>query len=582
LALSNLEETPEIAADDFARRFSMRSWNLMWLLGAGASGAAGIPTAGDMIWEFKQKLFVSQRHASPEMVADLSAPAVRQHLQAHIDSLSNLPPAGAPDEYSALFETVFPSEADRRTYLDSKMAGAKPSYGHLAIATLMRADRARLVWTTNFDPLVTDSCAKVFEGTGALTTVALDAPAIARQAINEERWPIEIKLHGDFKSRRLKNTGDELRHQDEQLRAVFVEACGRMGLVVAGYSGRDESIMRTLEAALEKSGAFPAGLFWLHRGDDAPYERVADLLRNASAQGIEAGLVRVQNFDEALRDLIRLIPDLNMNVLNEFGKQRARWSAAPAPTSKGGWPVIRLNALCFDQIPTVCRRIVCEVGGHADAQKAVQDADVDLVVTRTLRGVLAFGSDEAARAAFSPYNITEFDLAQIEVRRLRYESADRGLLREAFGRAVARQRMMNLVRRRSMDLLYPRDPAAAEFRELAKLVDTLSGPLDEFPELKWFEGVGVRLEWADEKLWVLVEPTMVFPFMTEDAKGAAADLGRERSFKRYNRPLNNLIDFWARFLFGDGTPLRALNTTDGVDAIFKLIERTGFSRRAVA
>jgi len=36
---------PEIGADDFVRRFSLRARNLMWLLGAGASASAGIPTA---------------------------------------------------------------------------------------------------------------------------------------------------------------------------------------------------------------------------------------------------------------------------------------------------------------------------------------------------------------------------------------------------------------------------------------------------------------------------------------------------------------------------------------------------------
>jgi hypothetical protein len=34
-----------VAADDFARRFSIRAGSFMWLLGAGASAAAGIPTA---------------------------------------------------------------------------------------------------------------------------------------------------------------------------------------------------------------------------------------------------------------------------------------------------------------------------------------------------------------------------------------------------------------------------------------------------------------------------------------------------------------------------------------------------------
>src|SRR5262245_22813149 len=217
---------PEIGADDFARRFSRRAANLMWLLGAGASAASGIPTAGDMTWEFKQLLFISQRRVSPKAVADLSSPATRTQLQAHIDS-GNLSPAGAPDEYATLFEAVYPAESDRRSYLDGKMAGARPSYGHLAMATLMLAGLVRLVWTTNFDPLVADACARVYEGTGPLTTVALDAPDLATQCIAEGRWPAEIKLHGDFRSRRLKNTHDELRQQDSRLRQVLQDACRR-------------------------------------------------------------------------------------------------------------------------------------------------------------------------------------------------------------------------------------------------------------------------------------------------------------------------------------------------------------------
>ena len=40
----------------------------------------------------------------------------------------------------------------------------------------MRAQLTRLVWTTNVDPLVADACAKVYDATGPLTTVALDGP----------------------------------------------------------------------------------------------------------------------------------------------------------------------------------------------------------------------------------------------------------------------------------------------------------------------------------------------------------------------------------------------------------------------
>ena len=121
------------------RRLSMRGGRLMWLVGAGCSASAGIPTAFDMVWEFKQRLYVSQRRVAFSRVSDLSNPAIRQRLQQHIDTSGKLPPAEGADEYASLFEAVWPDERDRQTYLDGKLSGAKPSYGHLAMATLMKA-----------------------------------------------------------------------------------------------------------------------------------------------------------------------------------------------------------------------------------------------------------------------------------------------------------------------------------------------------------------------------------------------------------------------------------------------------------
>jgi hypothetical protein len=214
-----------------------------------------------MIWEFKQLLYVSQRRVALQNVSDLSNPAIRAQLQNHIDAAGNLPAVGSSDEYASLFEAVYPAESDRRAYLDAKLSGAKPSYGHLGLAALMRAQKARLVWTTNFDPLVPDACAKIFGTTGTLTSVALDAPDIARQVITEGRWPVEVKLHGDFRSRRLKNTNDELRQQDARLRQLLVETCMRFGLVVAGYSGRDSSIMDALDELLASAARSRPGSF---------------------------------------------------------------------------------------------------------------------------------------------------------------------------------------------------------------------------------------------------------------------------------------------------------------------------------
>jgi hypothetical protein len=54
----------------------------MWFLGAGASRSTGIKTAGDMIWDFKQRLYRSQKKLPPSAITDIGEPAVQGKLQA--------------------------------------------------------------------------------------------------------------------------------------------------------------------------------------------------------------------------------------------------------------------------------------------------------------------------------------------------------------------------------------------------------------------------------------------------------------------------------------------------------------------
>lgn len=436
---------------------------------------------------------------------------------------------------------------------------------------------ARLVWTTNFDPLVADACSKVYDGTGPLTTAALESPDIAKECINEGRWPLEVKLHGDFRSRRLKNTQEELRHQDANMRRLLVEASSRYGMIVCGYSGRDNSIMETLEEAIEASDAFPAGLFWLYRGE-LPLPRVQALIQNAATRGIDAALVQMDNFDEAMRDLVRMLPDLDSDALTSFGTDRARCTNATMAVGKLGWPVVRLNAINVTTIPTVCRRIVCKIEGFKEVREAIKNANVDLLATRVRAGVLLFGSDADSRTAFDAFGITEFDLHPIELHRLRYDSGERGLLREAISRGIARNRQLNLIRHRNSDLLFPIDASDAVWKPLGSIVGTLKGTLGE-TDLSWYEGIGVRLDWADERLWLLIEPRTIFEGIGKDNKAMAASFARERTVKRYNRQLNDLIGFWTRLLAADGESISALGVTDGVDAKFTLSATNGFSRR---
>jgi len=554
----------------------------MWFVGAGGSASAGVPTAGDMIWDFKQRLFVSQRHVSLKSVADLASPAIRSQLQQHVDARGTLPVAGADDEYAALFEAVFPAEQDRRTYINAKVEGAKPSYGHIALASYMKDGKCRIVWTTNFDHLNADACAKVYGTTGALTIGSLDAPDLVHDAFAESRWPVEVKLHGDFRSRRLKNTPEELRQQDQRLRQLFMASCGRFGLIVVGYSGRDQSIMDTLASALDQPDCFPSGLFWLIRHEDTVATCVAEFLRRAHARGVETFLIRVTGFDEILRDLVRVMPPSNVNALDEFGRSRRRWSVAPAPGGQRGWPVLRFNAVPILSMPTLCRLVGCEIGGTGDVRNAVAVAGVDVLAVRARAGVLAFGSDLAVRSAFGPFAINQFDLHTFSTKRLGFESTERGLLRDALARALQRDRGLTVIRWAASHLLAPTDSNDAQWAPLERLTSALQGNVPGHPDLIWREGIAVRLEWASNRLWLVFEPRIVYEGMTEETKALAADFSRERTVKRYNRSLHDLITFWAGQLSGGEKQLRALGVSDGVDAVFTLGGATAFSHRGGA
>lgn len=559
-----------IGQDDFARRFSVRGASLMWLLGAGASNAAGLPTAHDLVVEFKRMLYVSQSGRSVRS-GDLAEPTIRNRIEAHAESLG-LPEGGNADEYAAYFETAFPDGVDRARFIDGQLGGAKPSYGHIALASLMSAGLCRLVWTTNFDTLIEDACAAVFGTTGSLTTATLDAPELARHAIAGERWPVEVKLHGDFRSHRLKNTGDELRRQDHELRRMLVDCAGRFGLVVAGYSGRDDSVMSALEDGLAQAKPYPAGFFWLQRDGDRPAARVEELLNQAVEAGVDAALVEIENFDEATRGLANLCDEVDQEALSELTLDRRYWSPAPRALGRGTWPVVRLNALPLDA-PTHCRRVDCDIGGTAEVRVAVEDTSV--IAVRSRVGVLAFGSDADVRRAFDPYDVKEFDLHALDAR----SRTERGLLHDALRAAMIRGGGLAAVPDNRWALV-PTRPRDACWNPLRKLVETLGGKLGVDSEILWHEGISIRLEWSGERLWLVFNPRTVFEGVTDENKAVAADFARERAVRRYNRELNGLLDFWSGYLGEGREELRALGNEDGVDGVFRIGSTTAFSRRA--
>jgi NAD-dependent SIR2 family protein deacetylase len=572
--------------DNFLRVFPVRAPSLMWLLGAGASASAGIPTAGSLIWEFKRTLFCAAQRISVKNCEDLSNASVQQRLNAYFQNLGTYPAEGAADEYATFFEAAYPDPKDRRVILDGYVTGAKPSYGHLVLAALMQMGKTRIVWTTNFDRLIEDAAVQALGSTSKLVVATTDNSRIAMEALNESRWPLLGKMHGDFQSRRLKNTSEELLIQDAEIRRALVESCRRFGLIVVGYSGRDESVMRALEDALDSGKGYPAGLYWFHRPDAPALPSVKQLIDKAVHCGIQAEILEAQTFDELLGDITKQLNDIPPDIQTRLDVRATRASEIPLEPPGQGWPVIRMNALPLTGWPTICRRIVCTIGGTREVRHAVSSQNVKAIATRAKVGVLGFGSDTDMKKAFGSFGITDFDCHSIEPKRLGYESTELGLLRDAFAAALKSAGPFRVERRRSSYFLIP-DPDKISSDAFVKLKEGASSIAGRVPktDVSWSEALRFRIDHQLGRLWLLVEPTIyLHEPIGDEFRDASDDFIRERLATRYNRQWNTLLDAWVSLIMAnsDERKLSALGIADGIDASFTLSRITGFSRRSSA
>lgn len=115
-----------------------------------------------------------------------------------------------------------------------------------------------------------------------VTTSAIDSAERAERCLRENDWPLVAKLHGDYQSVALKNTDSELTTQDERLRTVLTQSCQRFGLIVTGYSGRDESVMTSLADVLSALTEFDGPLVTDRDGRSVNNMRAA---RSANVMG---------------------------------------------------------------------------------------------------------------------------------------------------------------------------------------------------------------------------------------------------------------------------------------------------------
>lgn len=398
---------------ELGRSLAVHASQYAWLLGAGCSASAGVPTGFDMILDFKARLFC-EAIGVPRREIDASDPLWLERIESHFDGKHGLPPLGHPDEYAAVFEAVFPTEAERRSYIDRAVRQGRPSFGHRVLAALIASGQAPCLFTTNFDPLIERAAVVVDEllpvGRQAhLSVAALDSFARAARCTRESSWPLLVKLHGDYQSVQLKNTTAELQAQDVALRAALVAACNHFGLVVVGYSGRDGSVMAALRDALHGETPFPAGLRWVVRPHAGLLTEVREFLHAAEDAGVDTRLVESENFDELAGDIDRqaTFPDeLAAHVRD--ARPAPILQPVSLPSAEGApFPVLRCSAVPLLAMPPVARVLwLSRPITTPEARTAIKIASVGALAVARGQDLVAFGADEDLLGAFATLNPT--------------------------------------------------------------------------------------------------------------------------------------------------------------------------------
>lgn len=292
---------------------------MSFLLGSGVSVQSGIPTGQQLVWEFKREIYCRETRTHKDVFSDLSLQENQIKLQSYFDSRKGYPKLHAPEEYSFYFKKCYPLASDRELFIRNLVKDKKPTLGHLCLGVLAKQKKIYDIWTTNFDDLIEAGMQIV----GTSHVLISDATKMTLLKTRMD-MPYIYKIHGDFRYDSIKSTIEEVQMLEEFLLNHFINKSKDTGLVVLGYSGCDDSVMSSLEAAVESEDSYPYGLNWAIKEGNKPNERVTALIKKHRERNVASGFIIINSADSLLYDLYTLCGGRNEIV--EIFVKRGRLS----------------------------------------------------------------------------------------------------------------------------------------------------------------------------------------------------------------------------------------------------------------
>lgn len=253
------------------------------LLGAGASIESGIIGAKTMIEHFVDSLCrIKCSHITNDLDRD-------KWLRAN-----DYYDEDEKTKYGRLFEKCYPTEVERREYIESIIDKKDPDLGYIALAHLIKREIIDTIITTNFDDLVYQACARFTD----IRPTVFSLGGFASDISSIIKHPRILKIHGDYMfSSILKNTNDEVANQDPNMSKEVCQILNDYrGLIVIGYEGNDNSIIELLETIPDKKY-----LFWCVYKDAPINPKIENLLSKP-----HRFIVRTNGFRDLMMEICKI------------------------------------------------------------------------------------------------------------------------------------------------------------------------------------------------------------------------------------------------------------------------------------
>jgi hypothetical protein len=573
---------------DFLQHYLQNAPHLMWFLGAGTSRTAGLPTAMDIIWDLKHRYYCL--HENQDMQShDINNSAIKQKIQAYMDS-KGFPAPLSPEEYSFYFDLMFRNDDEaQQRYIHEAFANEKVSLniGHRVLAALMEMGQARIVFTTNFDGVIETAFAAV---TGKnLSTFHLEGSYAALDSLNAERFPLYAKVHGDFRYQSIKNLTEDLRSNDSEIQKCFLAAATRYGLVVSGYSGRDDNVMSMFRDALGQNNAFPQGLFWTVPRISGATENVRQLIAYAKEKSVRAHLVEIGTFDEMLSKIWRQLKEKPQTLNGKVRTAHVVNVSIPLPSLGNQFPILRTNALPVLTAPASCG--VLDLDGsitYGDLKEKIIEKSPNAILTYTDK-ILFWGNKEEIIKVLPTEKINaikhfNFDDAAKSASESPFVKS---FFEEALATALCHGKPLFLRRKnRTYHAVVQHDAANNPlFSALRNVLNYkgkpgyITGNVPGLKDVLWAESVSIRLEERGSRLWVMLRPDIWIKPLAK--RQEARDFLRKRLLYRYNNTSYSLLDAWIEILLGiigSGSTVKLSCYPDAeYSADFEIGTRTAYS-----